>query len=173
MIIMLMLPEWDIRTHRISCHRNSFVDILSIVCHGHILYHHWLEQGCCTIFPFALCTYWYHSKYTLHKDPISPTFHQLRTMNTISHIQIHRFNIISMVWKLTQRIKARLWNDILPGHKLVLQSTSNLSEPSHAFPPLAPAVLMVLILDFIPPPHVLEQSSHCSHSFHLQSTTIT
>ena len=96
MIIMLMLPEWDIRTHRISCHRNSFVDILSIVCHGHILHHHWLEQGCCTIFPFALCTYWYHSKYTLHKDPISPTFHQLRTMKTISHIQIHRFNIIWM-----------------------------------------------------------------------------
>ena len=72
-----------------------------------------------------------------------------------------------------QRITARLWNDILPGHKLVLQSTSNLSEPSHAFPPLAPAVLMVLVLYFIPPPHVLEHWFHCSHSFHSQSTTIT
>ena len=164
-----MSREWDMRTHHISCYCNSFVDILSIVCHRHILHHHWLEQGCCTIFPFALCTYWYHSKYTLHKDPISPTFHQLRTMKTISHIHIHWFNII--LW--TQRITARLWNDILPGHKLVLQSTSNLSEPSHAFPPLAPAVLMVLVLYFIPPPHVLEHWFHCSHSFHSQSTTIT
>ena len=108
MIIMLMSREWDMRTHHISCYCNSFVDILSIVCHRHILHHHWLEQGCCTIFPFALCTYWYHSKYTLHKDPNAPSFHQLRTLKTISHIQIHRFNIISMVWKFYELKESRL-----------------------------------------------------------------
>ena len=105
--------------------------------------------------------------------PLSINYAQWRQSHTFKFIDLILFRWYGNFVLWTQRIKARLWNDILPGHKLVLQSTSNLSEPSHAFPPLAPVVLMVLVLYFIPPPHVLEHWFQCSHSFHSQSTTIT
>ena len=68
------------------------------------------------------------------------------------------------------KIKRKYTSHHLPGQESVLHTRISLAGPVQAAPPFSASVIIVLVRDCCPLPHVLEQAVQSSKLFHWQST---